>query len=160
MIAEPVNLGVLHCRNRLIRSATNDYRGNYYGTVSAAQIGILEELMSHQIGMVITANFYVSLDGRLDERQNGLCNSTHENSCHNLTEAAKKKACPLIAQLSHAGAKSKVMPTDKYVGQSQLANLDDELLLDEFTLAAIRAKNAGFMGYSFIVHMDTYFLNF
>lgn len=71
-IRDKITIGKMEMPNRIVRSATNDYRGNEDGTVSDEQLDIYGELAGSGVGLIITGNFYVSDKGRIDECQNGL----------------------------------------------------------------------------------------
>lgn len=101
----PCTLGGLHLRNRICRSATNDYAGNEDGTVSAAQREIYRELAENEVGLIITGHACVSPDGRNDARQNRMDDDRFVTPQRELTGLVHRLGGTIVQQLNHSGGK-------------------------------------------------------
>ncbi len=152
----PYQLGGLSLRNRICRSATNDYAGNEDGTVSQAQMAIYRALAQHEVGLIFTGHACVSPHGRADGRQNAMYGDEFIPAQQALTQMVHALGGCIVQQLSHAGGKS--LPLDgpppapsamEYVpGRPARALSPDEILQiqDNFAAAAVRARAAGYDG--------------
>ncbi len=154
----PCTLGGLHLRNRICRSATNDYAGNVDGTVSAAQREIYRELAENEVGLIITGHACVSPDGRNDARQNRMDDDRFLTSQRELTGLVHRLGGTIVQQLNHSGGKCPPAVTGgtpaapsamEYipgVTARALAKAEIRRIEDDFAAAAARAKAAGYDG--------------
>lgn len=154
----PCTLGGLHLRNRICRSATNDYAGNEDGTVSAAQREIYRELAENEVGLIITGHACVSPDGRNDARQNRMDDDRFVTSQRELTGLVHCLGGTIVQQLNHSGGKCPPAVTGgtpaapsamEYipgVTARALAKAEIRRIEDDFAAAAARAKAAGYDG--------------
>lgn len=136
----PTVLAEMRLRSRIVRSATNDYSGNSDGSVSRTQLDLYRELAKTPIGLLITGNFFVCEDGRLDAFQNSLAERWHPDSVRALTETVHRAGGTVVFQLSHARAKTG-NPQDalpECLSQAQIAGL-----IRAFAAGARRAQEAG-----------------
>lgn len=134
----PCTLGGLHLRNRICRSATNDYAGNEDGTVSAAQREIYRELAENEVGLIITGHACVSPDGRNDARQNRMDDDRFVTPQRELTG--------LVHRLGGTPAAPSAMEYIPGVTARALAKAEIRRVEDDFAAAAARAKAAGYDG--------------
>lgn len=146
----------IYCRNRIARSATNDYLGNMDGTVNNRQIKVYEQLAEQEVGLIFTGHYAVDPQGRNDYNQNALWADSFILGHKKLTESVHAKKGKIIAQISHSGAKAQgitgvpVAPSDMEVvhGKPSKTLSVDEIfkIEDAFAAAAFRAKKAGYDG--------------
>lgn len=147
-VFEHCKVGGIKFRNRILRAATNEYCGNADGSISDEQMKIYDELAADGVGGIITANFYVSEDGRLDNTQNSITDTWDKTGIIRLVSKAHAYGTPVIMQLSHAGAKTKVnsIAAMKYKDVSSLTINDLQSLIRDFIDAAYRGYQAGMDG--------------
>lgn len=62
-IDEPITLGRLACRNRLVRSATHSFLGTPEGRMSEADFAMYETLAKNGIGLLISGHCCVFAAG-------------------------------------------------------------------------------------------------
>ena len=154
----PCTLGNLPLRNRICRSATNDYMGNPDGTVSPAQMNLYRELAEQEVGLIITGHACVSPDGRNDANQNAMYDDRFITGQKTLTDAVHAAGGCIVQQLSHAGGKSPQAVTGRVpvapstleyvpgVPARELTIEEMHRIQDDFASAAVRAKQAGYDG--------------
>lgn len=146
-LMSPFYLNGLLSRNRIVRSATNDYRGNPDGSISDEQLLIYKELAEGGAGLIITGNFYVSEDGRVDETMPGLSDLGSLEDLRRLTEAVHSNGCAIVAQLNHAGLKSKMRPElARLALPSAFLKSELDRISMDFGRAASIARGCGFDG--------------
>ena len=99
----PCTVGRLRLRNRICRSATNDYAGNPDGTVSDMQMQIYQQLAENDVGLIITGHACVCPEGRNDPRQNGMYDDRFIPSQQALTALVHRHGGTIVQQLNHSG---------------------------------------------------------
>lgn len=163
-VFDPIEVGGMELRNRIVRSATRDGVENEDGTVSDRQIRIFEELAENETGLIITGHLYVSPEGRASRSQNGICGDEFIPGLRRLTRAVHEREGCVVAQISHAGAKA-IVPEPAAPGELELIPGKKARMLTEeeigkicldFADAASRAKQAGFDGVQ--IHMAHHYL--
>lgn len=112
-IFETYSLQSMQLSNRIVRSATNDYCGGMNGAISEKQIQLYKSLAETGIGLIITGNFFVSEDGRLDFTQNAITEKFFDlEGAKRLVQVIHKGndkfASKVVFQIAHAGRKTKV----------------------------------------------------
>lgn len=147
-VKDSVKIGKLNIKNRIVRAATNDYRGNEDGTVSCEQLDIYKKLAETEIGLIISGNFAVTREGRIDGTMNGFGSVDECESAKRLTETVHKYDKHIFAQLVHAGCKSKIYSIydNPYGNVNALSRADIHVLTGDFARAAYYAKRTGFDG--------------
>lgn len=156
---EPMWLGNLQLRNRLVRSATRDGVENEDGTVSGRQLEIMHTLASHEVGMIISGHFYIHPQGQASASQNGIYDGRFLPGIRRMVEAVHAEEGCIIAQINHAGGNADVeepvAPSERVYSKGRLAR---ELTHEEmneicecFAEGASRAYQAGFDGVQ--IHM-------
>ncbi|EGO64988.1 NADH:flavin oxidoreductase [Acetonema longum] len=158
---EPASLGTLKLRNRFVRSATQDWLAEKDGQISDAQISLYTALAAGGAGLIITAHSAVSLPlGRAGNPQNAISHDKYIAGYSRLTDAVHKHGARIILQLSHAGCQTDreltegempVGPSDVFNAQGlriarAMTHGELEKLIDDFGVAAMRAKRAGVDG--------------
>lgn len=145
-------------RNRIARSATNDYAGNEDGTVNPTQLEINRALAQHEVGLIFTGHYAVCPQGHNDPRQNALWDDKFIAGHHALTDLVHQFGGKIVAQINHSGAQAQltaiagtpVAPSavEKIPGILPRALTIEEIQQVEadFAAAAFRAKQAGYDG--------------
>lgn len=145
MFNESYEYQKLLVQNRIVRSATNDYCGEEDGTISEKQIEIYRRLAKSGIGMIITGNFFVMEDGRLDCNQNSIDESFDYDGARLMCDTVHTYGSRIIFQISHAGRNTKI--SKQIAEQFAIAeSISDEEINDvicEFAEASKRAKTIG-----------------
>lgn len=129
-------------------------------TEFATQAGaVTERLVGHYVkrsealGLLITEHSYVSLQGKLSERQLGIHDDDLIPGLKKLVQSVHAKDTPIVAQINHAGARTTkeitgmppVAPSPaEGVRELQIGEIED--LSCAFAVAAERAMKAGFDG--------------
>lgn len=154
----PCELGGLRLRNRICRSATNDYAGNPDGTVSPVQREIYRQLAENDVGLIITGHACVCADGRNDPRQNRMDDDRFLPAQRELTGLVHRLGGCIVQQINHSGG---LCPPSVIGGapgapgaleyapgvQARAMDVREILRIEEsFTAAAARAKAAGYDG--------------
>ncbi len=146
MIEKGIYLGGFFAKNRIWRSATNDYRGNEDGTVSEEQLAIYETLAKDSIGVIVSGNFTVSIGGRIDDMQNALITTRQKEYAKTLVSLVHSYDKPFLAQLVHAGNKSKVLPMEKPPNVNSMEVMEIWQCMEHFAMSTQVAKKCGFDG--------------
>ncbi len=144
-IFAPYAYGNLSVKNRIIRSATNDYSGSSTGAITKIQLDVYEELARGNVGMIISGNFYVSEEGRLDATQNAITEKVDYEGTKQLVDVVHAYNCKMVFQISHAGRKSKLSESvcQKYAIADNISPNDVENILNDFYQGTRRAKICG-----------------
>lgn len=154
----PCTFAGLTLRNRICRSATNDYMGNADGTVSEKQLAVYRELAEQEVGLIFTGHACVCPDGRNDPNQNSMYDDRFLPGQRALTELVHRCGGTIVQQLNHSGGKcppaviggAPAAPSAmEYVpGVTAWALTQEEIcrIEDDFASAAVRAKAAGYDG--------------
>ncbi|UCE16112.1 MAG: NADH:flavin oxidoreductase, partial [Candidatus Bathyarchaeota archaeon] len=108
---------------------------------------------SKALGLLIIEHSYVSLDGKLSERQLGMYDDSLLPGLEKLSSNVHATGTPLVVQINHAGrTASKEITGTKPVAPSASGNARElgveeiEALTEAFAMAAERAMKAGFDG--------------
>lgn len=138
-------VGGIHFKNHLLRAATNDYSETTDGKITEEQINLHRKLAESGVGGVITANYYVQEEGKLDIWQNSISEDWDEDGLTRLCDILRSYEVPVIIQISHAGEKSKVNPeiASGYSDLNHLNAADLMKIAGAFIKAASRVKKAG-----------------
>lgn len=141
-------IGNIVLKNRIVRSATNDYRGDEKCCVSKEQMLIYEKLAETPIGLIITGNFAVSDDGRIDSNQNCLKTEEQINSAKILCDICHKGDSKVVMQLSHSGMKSRMPQSmrERNYDVNTMSLREIKEVINQYACAAMEAMRAGFDG--------------
>ena len=132
-----IKLGPLTCKNRIIRSATNDFAANRDGSVSNSQLSIYRDLAIGGTGVIITANFAVSPSDPNPNMMNTIYSGSKLGGVRQLAEQASQNSAAVICQLSHSGGGIDI---------NSISTHDLEKISEEFGSAARNAMDCGFHG--------------
>lgn len=142
------SIGKMLLPNRIVRSATNDYRGDRDGCVSKEQLEIYDELAKSAVGLIITGNFAVSEEGRIDENQNCLITENQILSAKALSDICHKHNKKVVMQLVHCGMKSRILYKEGHTNYdvNVMSASVVRQMINRFAITAMEAKKAGFDG--------------
>jgi len=142
----------LTLKNRIVMPPMQTSLATTEGTVT-------DKLVKHYtrrskaLGLLIIEHSYVSLDGKLSERQLGMYNDSLLPGLEKLSSNVHATSTPLVVQINHAGrTASKEITGTKPVAPSASGNARElgveeiEALTEAFAMAAERAMKAGFDG--------------
>lgn len=164
MVFEPIKIGGLEFRNRILRSATHEGLADERGAPTRAHAALYAKLGSGGVGGIVTGFAAVSRDG-ISGLYRGLYagKGADDGAWKALAEASRAGGAPLILQLVHCGrATSQEATRMTRVAPSPIADsmwpgpkpleLDEagiERIIGDFVDAAARAREWGFDGAEF-----------
>lgn len=152
-IMKPATLGRIGVKNRIIRSATcmagaDEKTGN----PTPKLIEKYKELAKGGVGLIITGHAYVNSNGKASPRQLSISSDDNISGLANLVSEAHGTGCPMIVQISHAGAFSITAEDGVALAPSDVKNpmtgrpckgmtiSEIHSLITDFAKAAQRAK--------------------
>ena len=160
---EPINIGLVRLKNRLVMAPMGTNYADNQGKVTPQQIAHYAERARYGVGMVTVEVTGVSATGKILTHQLGAHNDDFVPGLTKLARAIKEHDCRAALQLHHGGrrARSKlnggaipiapstipcVGTTKTYTSQvpKELTAGEIETIVEEFANAALRAKIAGF----------------
>lgn len=144
---EPTVLGPMTLRNRTVRSATNEHFSERDGALTVTWAETQIELARNEVGLVITGHLAVDRSQRADEGQPVLDKDTDFSLLHRAAEGVHAAGGCIVAQISHTGPKAPAN-VNGVPPKSPADFMPEELdiLVDQFTFAALRCKEAGMDG--------------
>ncbi|WP_139992881.1 NADH:flavin oxidoreductase [Paenibacillus paridis] len=166
---DPIFLGSLKLRNRLIMAPLQQYKGTPEALPTGHHIKHYKRRAGH-VGLVILESTAISSSGRLWKNDIGIFTEPHVEQLRKITEAIHEHHTPVFIQLSHGGRKSSPEVTHSLVAPSAIA-FDEHYgtpeslslagiknIIEEYRLAARRSIEAGFDGievhaaHGFLIH--------
>lgn len=145
-IFESVALKNTLLKNRLIRSATWEGIANQDGSVTEEAYEIYGELAQGGIGAIITGFTSVALHDYYFGGMMRLCDDSLIPQYKNLTDFIHAKGILVITQLALGAYYRKVKGRFMQVEPDDMASDEIQLVIKQFTSAAVRAEKAGFDG--------------
>ncbi len=156
---DPIDVGPLTLKNRIIMPAMAMDLATEEGEITDDVIEHYRRRAKGGVGLIVTEHLYVRPDGRYSVKQPGIYDDSLLPGLERLADAIAMEGVPMIAQISHAGARtvmeaSVVRPISpsgvKVAGADaeprELTSEEIVEISDAFTAAAARAKRAGFRG--------------
>ncbi len=155
---EPVTIGGLELRNRLMRSATAERAaGPEKGEPTELMTRMYEELALGGVGLIVTGHAYVRRDGKAHYRQAAIDDDGLVEAWRRVVEPAQAAGARVMMQINHCGAGTTAEVTPEPVspggvaapgGMASRALRAEEIpeLAAAFGRAAGRAKAAGLDG--------------
>lgn len=146
--------------NRLVRSATLENMASPDGSPTDATRRLYERLAAGGAGLIITGYAYVSKAGQSYPLQHGMHSDGLIPSWRQVTDAVHERGGRIMMQIAHGGRQTKPsalggreglapsgIPSFIYFHRPRRMTEGEILtVIDEFTAAALRAKEAGFDG--------------
>ncbi len=160
-VFSPSRIGNLTLKNRLIRSATCEYKMTDDGFITDDILEIYRKLAKGGVGMIVTGLMAVSESGKGVSGQACVYDDCFINEISKIAEAVHiaNNKCPVIAQICHAGrqltqenkAADCVCPTAMsspllIKKARELSIKEIENIINDFADAIARIKQAGFDG--------------
>jgi 2,4-dienoyl-CoA reductase-like NADH-dependent reductase (Old Yellow Enzyme family) len=155
-LLDPINIGSLKLRNRIVMPAMATDLSTPNGEVADSQIKHYSQ-RANRLGLMITEHSYVRFEGRYSRNQMGIHDDKLIDDLSRLTAEVHKKGTPIVAQLSHAGARttSQVMGSQTVAPSSvcvpdcketprELAISELYDLIEAYRQAARRAAESGY----------------
>ncbi|CAG7646153.1 NADPH dehydrogenase [Paenibacillus solanacearum] len=166
---DPVRIGGLNLKNRLIMAPLQQYRGTPDGYAGNHHVEHYGRSAKH-VGLVIAESTAVSPNGRLWKNDIGIYTDRHIEPLKRVTDAVHAYRTPIFVQLSHGGRKSSPEVTaalaapsaiayDEHYGTPEALSCEGiQRVIEEYRLAAKRSVQAGFDGielhaaHGFLIH--------
>ena len=152
---DPVKLGGIDAKNRVIRSATAEMKNDGEGRITDGYIPVFENLAKGGVGVIITGMFAVDENAGFGRMTPNTYNDTFVRDFHKLADMVHGYGCRIVAQLVHSGAKAQVpgedsrplapsditLPSAKPARAMTRQEIADVVV--SFAKAAARCKEAG-----------------
>ena len=155
---EATNINSMIIKNRFVRSATWEGMAKDDGTCTKRLIDLMSQLAKGGVGLIITGHAYTQKIGKAGPWQLGIYEDRLVPGLRAMTDAVHKNNGTIILQLAHAGMYANTgAPGDIALAPSSISGYrkspvqemtlqDIESLVEDFGLAAKRAKKADFDG--------------
>jgi len=151
-LLDPLEVKGLKLKNRIVMPPMHTGLATSKGAVTS---GLIEHYVkrSKALGLVIIEHSYVSLDGKLSEKQLGIYDDKLVLGLKKLSKSVHAIGSPVVIQISHAGSTASMEITGMQPVAPSSSESAEELQVEEikvlveaFTMAAERAIRAGFDG--------------
>ena len=151
-LLRPLEVKGLTLKNRIVMPPMQTGLATTEGAVTGKLINHYV-LRSEALGFLIVEHSYVSLEGKLSERQVGIYKDSLIPGLEKLSSSIRATGTPVVIQINHAGrvaskevtGKQPVAPSpDENARELEVEDL--EALAEAFGMAAERAMRAGFDG--------------
>ena len=149
-------IGRLILPNRIVRAATAETMATERGEVTDQLVSLYESLAKGRSALMLLGHAYVHPRGQCSYRQIGIYEDSFIPGLKRLVNAVHRHKGFIFAQLSHAGAQSRVdtiplVPSpasDSITGPPLAEATESEIyeVIESFGAASNRAKEAGFDG--------------
>jgi 2,4-dienoyl-CoA reductase-like NADH-dependent reductase (Old Yellow Enzyme family) len=151
-LLDPFEVKGLNLENRIVMPPMQTGLATTGGAVTE---GLIEYYVQRvkALGLLIVEHSYVSIEGRLSERQLGIHDDDLISGLEKLSSSIHAMGTPVVIQINHAG-KSASMEINRLqpvapspsVNARELSASEIEALAETYGIAAERAMNAGFDG--------------
>lgn len=160
LLNTPIQIGRLELKNRLVMPPMATAKSSPEGEVTEALCDYYDEKSAGgYIGLIITEHSYVSPEGKASKGQLSIARDSDVAGLTRLVHCIHRNGSKVMAQINHAGAVANPEITGKpalgasAVQLAKFASMPVEMTLqdirnvvDAFTAAAVRARQAGFDG--------------
>lgn len=147
---EPVSLGGLELKNRLVRSATFDLGMAEDGVILPAMVDFYRQLAEGGVGLIITGMFGVCINSRNIPGMIKTYGRDFESGFRAVVDCVHEHGVKIVAQLVHTGVKATVLEEgERPWGASDFGDAREmtreqmALLVKGFEEGAARCKAAG-----------------
>jgi len=161
MLFEPIQVGEMNVRNRVLRSATYYGLADEDGFIGQESIDLIKGLAENGVGLVVTGYAYVSKDGQSVADQNGIHTDDHIPQYRKMTDAVHSVGGHVVMQINHGGCNAYTVSFRD--GDYMAVSVYDEMpryrkparemveediinITDAYGQAARRVQEAGFDG--------------
>ena len=151
-LLDPLEVKGLTLKNRIVMPPM-------YTGLATAEGAVTDNLVEHYVrrsralGLLIVEHSYVSLDGRLSERQLGIYDDRLLSGLEKLSSRIHATGTPVVTQINHAGRVASTEITGmepvapSHSGDARELRCEEiKALVEAFATAADRAMRAGFDG--------------
>jgi len=151
-LLDPLKVKGLTLKNRIVMPPMHT-------GLATAQGAVTNDLIKHYVrrskalGLLIIEHSYVSLEGKLSERQVGIYDDSLVPSLEKLSSSVHATGTPVVIQINHAGRNASMevtgmQPVAPSIGRGarELKVEEIKALAEVFGMAAERAMRAGFDG--------------
>ncbi|MBQ3405402.1 MAG: NADH:flavin oxidoreductase [Oscillospiraceae bacterium] len=154
-VFEPVSIGGMELKNRLVRSATWEGIADPDGSITEEALGIYEELAKGGVGAIITGFTSVALHDYNFDGMMRLCDDALIPQYKRLTDIIHEENCPVITQLALGGYYREAGGEYRLTEPDRMTAEEIGHVVRLFIEAAVRAEKAGFDGVQ--IHIAHYF---
>jgi 2,4-dienoyl-CoA reductase-like NADH-dependent reductase (Old Yellow Enzyme family) len=156
VLFEPCRIGNLEIRNHFVRSATWDATADINGKVTDASVEIYRRLGEGDIGLIVSGYAFVSEHGQAIHGQYGAHSNDMIPGLSRLVQAVHEGGGKIALQIVHAGINSVYLPQEGTTvlavsempevkrSHREMSDEDIEGIIDDFAMAAVRGREAGF----------------
>ena len=145
-IFETVKLDNLTLKNRLVRSATWEGIAKADGSIADESYAIYEELAKGGVGAIITGFTSVTLHDYYFGGMMRLCDDALIPQYRHLTDIIHAQGTPVITQLALGAYYREINGRYLQVEPDDMTADEIQIVIRQFTDAAVRAEKAGFDG--------------
>ena len=155
----PAKIGSLSTPNRFVRSATHEFMAGDDGTVTERLVSLNRALAEGEVGLIITGNACVHINGKAAPRQTGVSEDKFIEGLSLIPRAVHDFPSKIFIQLAHAGRQTKericgcvpmgpsaVRDPSSNITPREMTGGDVAAAIEDFVQAARRAREAGFDG--------------
>lgn len=158
VLFEAASINGMQLENRLVRSATWVGMASARGEATDDLTRVLCDLADGQVGLIVCGHAYVRPEGQAGVRQLGIHTDDLVEGLRRMVDAVHQHGGTIVAQLAHAGLFADTKLTgqpawafslpEKYRERAcRIMSADDiSVMVDAFSIAAGRARQAGFDG--------------
>lgn len=155
MLFEPIGIGLLELRNRLVRSATAEMMADETGKPGPGLAVLYRDLAEGGVGLLITGHMYVHRSGVAHPGMTSVATDACVQDLFVLAETVHDHGGAIAVQINHGGrqvraglvndpiAPSSVKPNPPRPGAREMTSDEIEMLIDAYGAAARRVKQAG-----------------
>lgn len=154
LLAQPIVINGLKIKNRLVKSATQENMADKEGIIKQSYCDYYDKLSAGGVGLIITGNMYVTLNGRNNFGMAGADLDKQIPHLRRVTNIVHKNGAIIFAQLSHNGLLAtpesgieKEIKAPSKIGRASTMSIEDiKNTVEAFARSAARMKKAGFDG--------------
>ena len=139
---QPFNLGQIELRNRIVMPPMITLLASESGAVTQRMIDYYSERAKGGVGLIIIESAY-ALEADRDFGRLGIGNPQLQVGLSELVESIQEWGARVFLQINHRGS---LLSIHKGKGPDELTLEEMETITESFSLAALRAKKAGFDG--------------
>jgi len=151
-LVDPLEVKGLTLKNRIVMPPMQTSLATIKGAVTESLIEHYTR-RSKALGLLIVEHSYVSIDGKLSERQLGIYEDSLVYGLEKLSSSVHETGTPTVIQINHAGRVASVEITGMQpvapssIGNARKLRVEEIKALSEaYAMASERAMNAGFDG--------------